>query len=377
MSAKKREKEEQNEQSSDVGSAKMESNVEELARTLTKELGGAKVDNCSDFISTGSTILDYCIANRRNGGIPVGRISTFSGLSSTGKSLLAAHVIANTQKKGGVAAYLDTEHAANDAFMQRLGVDWKKLIYVQPKTVEDCFENIVSIMQKTRDKFPNKERPVTIIWDSMAATPPKAEIEGDFDPNSQMGIMAKALARGMRKITGDISVSYVTLLLINQLRDNMKMANPYSDPHIEPGGKAVPFHASVSVRLKSVGAIKIDNEAIGVNCRASVTKTRHGPGLRSAEFPILYEFGIDDDQSIYDLLCDKEVIKGTTWKTLSFNGAEIKLQSKQWKGLLETTPGLREWALDQVENVMVKKYAEDDDYEIENIPQKETKILVD
>src|SRR3990167_3391647 len=155
---------------------------------------------CS-FISTGSTILDYKISNRRNGGVPVGRITEITGLEGTGKSLIVSHVISNAQKMGAVIAYGETEMAENSVFMQRVGVDTKKLVTWHPKTLESFFTGAEQTIIKAREKFPNKERPVIVILDSIAATPTEVEIEGSYDPNGRPGLMAKAMSLGLKKLT--------------------------------------------------------------------------------------------------------------------------------------------------------------------------------
>src|SRR5690606_29709147 len=167
---------------------------------------------------TGSTLLNYAISNNEKGGFPVGKISEVTGEEASGKSLMIAHALADTQRQGGIAVLLDTENAVNTDFLKRVGVDVDKLIYVQPHTIEEAFEVMEKIIVMTREKFPEKEKIVTVAWDSIAATPPEQELEGDYDPNSRIGVGAKTMSKGMRKITGMVGFEGVTLIFTNQLR---------------------------------------------------------------------------------------------------------------------------------------------------------------
>lgn len=297
---------------------KEEVSVEEFNRTimdvLNKEdkvaysLNDAPV-NVDKFISTGSTILDYKISNRRNGGIPVGRISEINGLEGTGKSLLISHIIANAQKEGAVIAYGETEMASSPDFMIRVGVQLDKMTFWQPRTLEGFFAGAEKIIIKAREQFPNKERPVLIILDSIAATPTEVEIEGTYDANSRVGLMAKAMSLGLKKITQTVGHEYVTMILVNQLRMKLN-APPFTDPFVAPGGLALAFHSSIRLRMSSKGKIKDDvsKDVVGVATKVKIYKNRIGPPHREAEFNILFDRGIDDEQSIYDYLQDSGVI---------------------------------------------------------------------
>lgn len=266
-----------------------------------------KVDK---FIATGSTILDYKISNRRGGGIPVGRITEINGVEGTGKSLLVSHIIANAQKEGAVVALAETEMASAPDFMKRLGVNLNKMTFWQPRTLESFFTGAEKIIIKSREQFPNKERPVLLVLDSIAATPTEVEIEGTYDANGRPGLMAKAMSLGLKKITQTVGHEHVTLIFINQLRMKMN-AMPFADPYVAPGGMALPFHASVRLRMSSTGKIKhpISGDVIGTGTKIKIYKNRIGPPHREAEFNIMYDRGINDVQSIYDFLQDYDVIK--------------------------------------------------------------------
>ena len=210
------------------------------------DLHGDNPTDVKTWIPTGSTLLDYLISNKRNGGIPVGKLTTIAGESASGKSLVVTQILANTQKMGGLAVHIDTENSASPEFMEQLGLDTKNnFMYVQPGTIEEVFENIERLIGLIREKAPNKL--VCIVWDSVAGTPVKAEIEGDYDPNSRIGLTAKALAKGMRKVTETLGREQIALVFTNQLKTNIGVM--FGDNRVEPGGKALPYHASARIWL--------------------------------------------------------------------------------------------------------------------------------
>jgi recombination protein RecA len=324
-----------------------------------------------DFISTGSTLLDYIISNRRNGGVPCGKITELQGEESSGKSLLCAHIIASTQKKGGIAVYLDTENASNPDFMRRIGVDLEKLVYVQPGTIEKSFEIIENIIMTLRAKAP--DQPVTILWDSVGNTPPQAEIEGDYDPNSRMGLGAKAMAKGLRKITDLIGREHITLVLTNPLKFAMG-GNGYGDPFITPYGKAVPYHSSVRLRVTSSTKLKDkDNTVYGIVTNGRIIKSRLGTSHRTAKFEIHFDHGIDDEGSWFNVLNEEGLIaKADGWcyiaelpsGKISDKGVHagtdrgMQFREAQFATLAREDERLRKWALDSLEKLLVVRYEE-------------------
>ncbi len=308
--------------------------LDNFIKSMQKSLKSKNEDKVESFISTGSTILDYHIANRRNGGIPQGRLTEIAGEESSGKTLIAAHVLANTQKMGGIPVYIDTEHSAQAKFMRRMGLDWDKVLKPNPTTIEETFDTIENIVIQAREY--NEEKPLTIVWDSLAATPPKAEIEGDYDPQSLMGVAAKTMSKGMRKLTELVDYGKVTLLFLNQLRYKMNLENKYADPWVTPYGKAVPYHASVRVRLNSFTKVKASDEpgaeVIGIWCRSHIKKSKIGPPERKAEFPILFANGIDDATSIYDYLHAQSLIVKERGKSiLTLAGKEHEFSHNEWR----------------------------------------------
>ena len=287
-----------------------------------------------EFISTGSTMLDLAISNRPDGGIAVGRITELNGLESSGKSLVGAHLLSETQKKGGVAVYIDTETAVSEEFLGVIGVDINNMLYLHLETVEDIFEAIEEIVTKVRES--DKDRLVTILVDSLAAASTKVELNADFDKDGWATSKAIVISKAMRKITQMIGRQRVALVFTNQLR--VKLGAMFGDPYTTSGGKALPFHASTRIRLKNKGQIKdTKKNVIGMTILAQVIKNRLGPPLRKAEFPLYFESGVDDEGSWLQVLKDHNLVKvGGAWYTMKdHNGEEIKFQSNDWAEKLE------------------------------------------
>ena len=287
----------------------------------------------SDWISTGSSILDLAISNRPNGGLPVGRMVELNGLEGTGKSLIAAHIVADTQKKGGVAVIIDTENSAAPEFWSSLGVDLKNLLYIPCDTVESVFqhmENLISVVRKS-----NKNRILTIIVDSVAGVSTKEELEGEHGKTGYATGKAIILSRAMRKITSLIGRQKVLIIFTNQLRQNLK-AMAFGDPYIVSGGKALAYHCSVRVRLANAGKLKRNEEVIGNKCKAIVVKNRMGPPQRKAEFDIYFDSGIADYSSWLAVLKTKDLIKqsGSSYTYVTDAGKEMKFMAKEFIELL-------------------------------------------
>lgn len=261
----------------------------------------------SDWISTGSTLLDLAISNRKNGGLPVGRIVELNGLEGTGKSLLAAHILANTQKKGGVGVMIDTEYAAAPAFWTAVGVNLKNLPYVKLVTVEEIFSKIEEIIGIVRKSSKNKI--ATIVVDSLAMASCETEMESDHGKDGYNTSKAIIISKALRKMTGLIGDQRILVIFTNQLRMNMS-AMAFGDKYVVPGGKAMGFAASVRVRLNSIGAVKKGNLVIGNSCKAVVTKNRMGPPKKTAEFEIHFDSGIQDYKSWLEFLDENKIITG-------------------------------------------------------------------
>ena len=287
----------------------------------------------TDWVGTGSTLLDLAISNKPNGGIAVGRITELNGLESSGKSLLGAHMLAETQKKGGVAVYIDTETAVSTEFLSAIGVDVDNMLYLHLETVEDIFAAIEEITAKVRES--DRDRLVTILVDSLAAASTKVEMEADFDKDGWATSKAIVISKAMRKITQMIGRQKIALVFTNQLRQ--KLGVMFGDPWTTSGGKALPFHASTRIRLKNLGQIKKGNDIIGMKIRAQVIKNRLGPPMRHADFELYFETGIDDFGSWLKVMKEHKLVKqGGSWYTMeNHKGEELKFQSKDWNEQLE------------------------------------------
>jgi recombination protein RecA len=273
-----------------------------------------------DWVSTGNSMLDLACSNRPNGGFPCGRIIELTGLESSGKSLLGAHFLAETQKKGGVAVFIDTEYAVSPEFLTAIGVDIKKMLYINVNTVEDVFDNIENIIANVRKS--NKDRMVGILVDSMAAASTKKEMASDHGQDGYATGKAIAISKAMRKITELLAKQRITLAFTNQLRQKIGFVG-YGDPWTTSGGKALAFHASLRLRLKATNQIKNANkEVIGVKTKATVIKNRMGPPMRSVEFDIFFDRGIDNYGNWLQNLLDWDII--TNAKKVKDTGGKKK-----------------------------------------------------
>ena len=337
-----------------------------LADSLNKQFKDTKVayfldgsnatpTDIKEFISTGSSVLDLAISNRPNGGVAVGRITEINGLESSGKSLIGTHILAETQKRGGVAVYIDTETSVSREWLETIGVDVSKLLYLHVETVEDIFECIESIIVKIRES--DRERLVSILVDSLAGASTKVEMEADFEKDGWATSKAIIVSKAMRKITQMIGRERIALVFTNQLRQ--KLGVMFGDPWTTSGGKALPFHSSTRIRLKNMGQIKVGakNDVIGMKCRAQIIKNRLGPPLRHADFNLYFDSGIDDMGSWLTVLKDHKLLKiAGAWYTLEYKGEDIKFQSKDFEKKLEENDGLKEYLYDKICDVSILKY---------------------
>lgn len=343
---------------------------------------GVSEDSPSDikeWISTGSSTLDIAISNRPYGGLPVGRITEVTGLEQSGKSLLSAHLLANTQKKGGVAVYIDTENSVSQEYLRAIGVDVDKLLYISVDTVERIFETIDVIVEKIRSS--EKDRLVTIVVDSVAAASTEIEMDSEYSKDGYATAKALIMSKSMRKITGMIGRQRICLVFTNQLRE--KLGVMFGDKYTTSGGKALQFHASVRLRLKSIGKIKkkssIGETIIGVQTRAIVVKNRLGPPQREADFDIYFDRGIDDYSSWLKTMKSHSLVKQSgawyTYTEVDIETGEVgedhKFQAKDFNELLENNPLLRENMYGRICDAVIMRYRSDE-VDIDNTEIEET-----
>ena len=336
-----------------------------LADNLNKQFKDTKVayfldgsnatpTDVKEFISTGSSVLDLAISNRPNGGVAVGRITEINGLESSGKSLIGTHILAETQKKGGLAVYIDTETSVSREWLETIGVNVQDLLYLHVETVEDIFECIESIISKIRES--DRDRLVTILVDSLAGASTKVEMEADFEKDGWATSKAIIVSKAMRKITQMVGRERIALIFTNQLRQ--KLGVMFGDPWTTSGGKALPFHSSTRIRLKNMGQIKdTGKNVLGMKCRAQIIKNRLGPPLRHADFNLYFDSGIDDKGSWLQVLKDHKLVKAAgAWYTLNYKKEDIKFQSKDFEKKLEEVDGLQDHLYDQICEASILKY---------------------
>lgn len=253
-----------------------------------------------DVIPTGSIALDAALGV---GGLPRGRVVEIYGPEASGKTTLALHVIANAQKAGGVAAFIDAEHALDPTYARALGVDIDNLLISQPDTGEQGLDIAESLVRSGAMDI--------VVVDSVAALVPKAEIEGDMG-DQQVGSQARLMSRALRKLTGTVSKSNTCLVFINQLR--MKIGVTWGSPETTPGGIALKYHATIRIDIRRIGAIKDGTEMTGNRTRVKIVKNKVAPPFREVEFDIMYGKGISSIGEIVDIGTEKKIIdRRGTW----------------------------------------------------------------
>ena len=321
------------------------------------------------WVGSGSSMLDLAIANRPNGGFPVGRITEITGLEASGKSLLAAHALADTQKQGGLAVYIDTENAVSREFLEAIGLDLEKMLYVPLDTIEDIFEAIESIVESVRQS--SKDRLVTIVVDSVMGASTKIEQAADYDKDGWATSKAIILSKGMRKITNLLGRQKIALLFTNQLRSRLGVA--FGDPWTTSGGKAIPFHSSVRLRLKSVGQIKVKkdgvDQTVGIKTRCQVIKNRMGPPLKTIDYDIYFESGIDNFGGWLNVMKQHKLVSiaGAWYTYTKADGTEVKFLSKDFKGKLDADPGLKDEIYKGICDAYILTYKPGDNIGIDDV----------
>jgi recombination protein RecA len=334
-----------------------------------------------EWVGTGSTMLDLAISNRKYGGFPVGRVCEITGLEQSGKSLLAAHVLLNTQKKGGLAVYIDTENAISTEFLSAIGLNLKEMLYIPLETIEDIFETVEVIIDKVRSS--DKNRLVTIVVDSIAGASTKTEMAADFDKDGYATAKALIISKAMRKITNHVGRERICLVFTNQLRQKLN-APAFSDPWTTPGGKGIPFHASVRIRLSSIGAIKAKKEGrdeiVGSRVKAKLVKNRCGPPLRECEYEVYFDSGIDDYSSWLTVMKEHNLVSQSgawySW-TDKRSGEVIKFQSKEFVEKIMSDPELYDIVYDEIADKVIMKYKKLDEARIDDVTLSNEPLLQD
>jgi recombination protein RecA len=272
------------------------------------KLGARDLGVATDAVSTGSLGLDIALGI---GGLPRGRVIEVYGPESSGKTTLALHVVAEIQKKGGVAAYVDAEHALDPVYAKKLGVDIDEMLISQPDTGEQALEITDTLVRSGGVDI--------VVIDSVAALTPKAELEGEMG-DSLPGLQARLMSQALRKLTGSISKSNTIVLFINQIR--MKIGVMFGNPETTTGGNALKFYASVRLDIRRIGSIKDRDEVVGNQTRVKVVKNKVAPPFKQVEFDIMYGQGVSKTGELVDLGVKAGIVeKSGSW--YSYDGSRI------------------------------------------------------
>jgi len=316
--------------------------MEEMRKLINKKAGMNVAHDLNEenptvvtqWIPTGSRWLDSIICRGHYAGIPVGKVSEIAGLEATGKSYMAAQIAANAQKMGIDVVYFDSESAIDPSFLTNAGCDLEKLLYVQAQSVEFVLETIEELLASNNQML--------FIWDSLALTPAVSEVQGSFDPMSQMAMKARILARAMSKLALPLANARATLLVLNQLKTNITRiaSEAMTTPYVTPGGKAMAYAYSLRIWLtgrKAKASFVLDDNGfrIGSEVKVKLEKSRFGTSGRRCNFRILWggnDVAIQDDESLFDAIKSSDNIKQSgAWYTMVFeDGSTEKFQATKW-----------------------------------------------
>ncbi len=307
-----------------------------------------------EAVSTGSLNLDIALGI---GGLPKGRIVEIYGPESSGKTTLTLHVIAEMQKAGGTAAFVDAEHALDPVYAEKLGVDIDELLVSQPDTGEQALE--------ITDMLVRSGAVDIVVVDSVAALTPKAEIEGDMG-DSHMGLQARLMSQALRKLTGNIKRSNTLVIFINQIR--MKIGVMFGSPETTTGGNALKFYSSVRLDIRRIGAIKKGDEIIGNETKVKVVKNKVSPPFKLANFEILYGEGISREGELIDLGVEHKLIeKAGAW--YSYNGDKIGQGKDKAKTFLKENPDIANTIEQTLRDKLLSKPVVTDENEFDEVEE--------
>jgi recombination protein RecA len=290
-----------------------------------------------EVISTGAISIDYALGI---GGVPRGRVIEIFGPESSGKTTLALQVIAEAQKKGGMAAFVDAEHALDAAYAKKLGVDLDNLLVSQPDNGEQALEIVEVIIRSNSVDV--------VVVDSVAALVPRAEIEGEMG-EAQMGLQARLMSQALRKLTGAVSKSKTSLIFINQLRE--KIGVMFGNPETTTGGRALKFYASVRIDIRRIGAIKDGDAVVGGRTRVKIVKNKMAPPFREAEFDVMYGEGVSREGDLIDIAVEHKIIeKSGAW--FAYGGERLGQGRENVKTYLKEHIELRTTIEEKVRKVL-------------------------
>jgi recombination protein RecA len=301
----------------------VESIEKQFGKGSIMTLGAGHKQNV-ETVSTGALSLDLALG----GGIPKGRVIEIYGPESSGKTTLSLHAIAEVQRQGGTAAFIDAEHALDPAYAKRIGVDVENLLLSQPDNGEQALEIVETLVRSNAVDL--------IVVDSVAALVPRAEIEGDMG-DSLPGLQARLMSQALRKLTSVISKSKATVIFINQIR--MKIGVMFGNPETTTGGNALKFYASLRMDIRRIAQIKQGDSVVGNRTRVKVVKNKIAPPFREAEFDIMYNEGISIPGDVLDLAVNHNIVeKAGAW--FSYNGEKIGQGREASKDFLKENPKL-------------------------------------
>ena len=332
--------------------------LENALRKIEKDFGKGAIMRLGDLagkmnmevISTGSLALDLAVVV---GGFPRGRVIEIYGPESSGKTTLALHAIASAQKNGGIAAFIDAEHALDPVYARHLGVDTADLLISQPDNGEQALEITEELVRSGAVDI--------IVVDSVAALVPKAEIEGEMG-DSHVGLQARLMSQALRKLTGIISKSKAIVIFINQLRE--KVGVMFGNPETTTGGRALKFYSSIRIEIRKGEAIKSGGDVIGNRARVKVVKNKVAPPFRNCEFDIMYGTGISKEGTILDLASSMDIVeKSGTW--YSYKGERLGQGKENAKAYFQEHPDVA----DEVEKIIRDTLAAE--------PEKFDEVLTD